>query len=138
MRRWPNEIVVEHHGALPSAEVGTLLRQAGFALTNATRATWSKSGSFMACAANECPVIVQEAAPDLIPLSYAVAAEEIGFISDAEIARRSTALARWYRENADWHITAQRIANLFGRTTAVPSSGDKKTDGTAPIPLSAI
>ena len=108
----PDELLVRH-GLLPSAQVAELLRRVGFALTNVSEKTWSKSGAFMACTANQCPVVISSNS-QTIPLSYAVGVEEIGTISTAELARRSEALARWYEANADWPVVARRIADLLG------------------------
>ena len=67
----------------------------------------------MACAANECPVVIASAPPAMPPLSYAIGADEIESISVAERTRRTSALAQWYRAQADWPVLAQRIAALF-------------------------
>jgi len=131
-----NADLVVRHGTLPSIQVADLLRRVGFALTNVSEKTWSKSGAFMACAANECPVVVASSPGDSAPLSYAVGAEEAGAISPAELTRRTEALAQWYKENAAWPILAQKIAALLGGTTAVSSSiiFPTPSDGTAPVP----
>jgi len=113
LRHWPHENIVVRHGVLPTSEVASHLRRAAFALTNATEETWSKSTAFMACAVNECPVVLHAARPDTIPLSCAVGADEVSTISEAERATRSAALGRWYREHADWKVTAKRMADLL-------------------------
>ena len=113
---WFKPDIVERHGVLASAEVSRLLSRVGFALTNVTAETWSKSGAFMACAAHRCAVVVRDRPADMIPLSYAVAADEVEKISPAEIERRTDALAHWYQENADWPIVARKLAEAWDAT----------------------
>ncbi|MEY2564274.1 MAG: hypothetical protein QOH88_2467 [Verrucomicrobiota bacterium] len=111
--------VVVRHGMLPESEVSRFLCRARFALTNVSAATWSKSGAFMACAAHGCAVVIREAAVE-VPLCYAVAATEIGRISAAEIASRTTSLQKWYKDSADWSVTARHLADLFQPQTNSP------------------
>ncbi len=132
-RTFGNESSIIRHGALASAEIAGLLKRAEFALTNVTEKSWSKSGTFMACAANDCPVVIHSPRPASPPLSHAVSADELSAIPEAELARRSAALALWYEENAAWSVIAKRLANLIGGTTAVSS----RADGTAPVPPGA-
>ncbi len=108
--RWPNPAIALHYGALASAEVSRLLHRAQFAITNVTAETWSKSSAFMACAAHGCSVIVHSRPADLVPLVYAIAADELDTISRDEVDRRTSSLAQWYRENADWPVIARRFA----------------------------
>jgi len=110
--------IIVRHGMLPSTEVAALLGRFQFALTNVSEETWSKSGAFMACAANKCPVIIASERSGAIPFSYAIGADEVGAISDEEIARRTAGLAEWYHANADWPVTAARVASLFDRAGA--------------------
>ncbi|MGI9087931.1 MAG: hypothetical protein ACR2HH_09365 [Chthoniobacterales bacterium] len=104
-----------HHGVLPSSEVADLLRRVGFALTNVSAETWSKSTTFMACAANHCPMIISGTRAESGPLSWTVGIEEVDAISEPELVRRTSALASWYEENAAWPVTAKRIAALWPR-----------------------
>lgn len=110
---WPNAAVVVRHGRLPSPEVSRLLQQVGFLLTNVTEDTWSKSGAFMAAAANRCPIVVRDARSGTPPFSHAIAVAEVETIATEEADRRAEALAAWYRENADWAVVAQRIGALW-------------------------
>jgi hypothetical protein len=103
--------VVVRHGMLPEGEVSRLLAHARFALTNVSPATWSKSGAFMACAAHGCAVVIKETANE-VPLCYAIAAKEVGDISAANVASRTASLQKWYEENANWTVTARRLAAL--------------------------
>ncbi len=103
--------VVIHHGMLPEAEVSRMLLHARFALTNVSQSTWSKSGAFMACAAHGCAVVVRKKTNE-VPLCYAIAAKDVGGISAADLASRTTALQKWYEENANWTVTARRLAAL--------------------------
>ena len=107
------ENLVVRHGILPSAQVSELLHRVGFALTNVSEKTWSKSTAFMAAAAHECPVVIASVRAETIPLSYAVAIEEVATIADDELTRRATALEDWYRANADWPVVAKRMAALL-------------------------
>ncbi|MGZ5537352.1 MAG: hypothetical protein ACXWG0_02370 [Chthoniobacterales bacterium] len=104
---------VVRHGELSSHKVATLLRRAGFALTNASEETWSKSSAFMACAANECPIVVAAPRSGAGPFSFTIGADEVATISDAELTRRTQALADWYRKNAAWPIIAKRMGALW-------------------------
>jgi hypothetical protein len=103
--------IVVRHGMLPESEVSQWLVRARFALTNVSAATWSKSGAFMACAAHGCAVVIKEPAAE-VPLCYAIAAKEIGEMSQADINSRAASLQNWYRQNADWPVTARRLADL--------------------------
>jgi hypothetical protein len=107
------------HGTLADSEVSRRLSAARFALTNATPSTWSKSGTFMACAAHGCAVVVERRGTDA-PLCHTVAKDEVGRISAAEIQSRSAALRQWYEDNAAWTVTAHRLA-LLSRRAGVPS-----------------
>jgi hypothetical protein len=109
---WPKPAVVVRHGLLPDAEVSRLFARARFALTNVTPETWSKSGVFMACAATGCAAVMKTRATQFIPLTYAIAAEEVEKISNAELASRTVSLKAWYYQNADWEVTAKRLPAL--------------------------
>jgi len=111
--------VVVRHGMLPEAEVSRLLAHSRFALTNVNLVRWSKSGAFMACAAHGCAVVIKEA-ETAIPLCYAIAAKDVGDISAADVASRTTALQKWYEENANWTVTARCLAAL-AQTQETPS-----------------
>lgn len=113
MAGWPDASVVVRHGRLAAAEVSTLLGAAGFALTNVTEQTWSKSGAFMAAAAHRCPIVVQENGGETVPFCYTVTAAEVDAITEQELEHRTTALASWYDENADWPVLGARIATLW-------------------------
>lgn len=119
IQSWPLSITLQRHGTLPSSQVSRLLRRARFALTNVTSSTWSKSGSFMACAAHECAVVISNESSRGAPLSFAVRADELETIADAEVASRSSALAQWYREHADWPVIATRMAELLEEKEAI-------------------
>ena len=113
INEWPLSDVVINHGTLRSTEVAQRLRSVGFTLTNVSRDTWSKSGTFMACAANHCPIVIAGPRGDSMPLCYTVHTDEVPTISAAELTQRTDALSGWYRENADWPAIAQRIAALW-------------------------
>ena len=112
VEQWPRPDIAVRHGMLPNAEVSRLFTRAQFALTNVTSETWSKSGVFMACAATGCAAVVKSRETPSVPLSYAIAASEVEKISDAELASRTVSLKAWYYENADWRVTAKRLAAL--------------------------
>lgn len=118
--QWPNPGVALRHGVLPSAEVAHLLGRAAFAITNVTAETWGKSSAFMACAATCCSVITRSRSPDLVPLVYAIAADEVETIPSDEVHRRTAALAKWYYENADWPVIARRLAAAWDQTHSLP------------------
>jgi len=99
------------HGALPEEEVSQLLSQAGFALTNVTAKTWSKSGVFMSCAAHECAVVAA-IGDGSMPLRCVVEPREVSTLGVADIKDRTSALRIWYKENADWPVIAHRFAKL--------------------------
>ena len=113
MRAWPASIEIARHGMLPAAEVSQLLSRARFALSNANAETWSKSGSFMACAAHGCAVVMGSGHSGSPPLSYTVDGAEVESISDAEVERRAAALLAWAAQNASWPVIATRIASLL-------------------------
>ena len=110
---WPESIVIVRHGILPPNQVSRHLSEARFALTNVTPETWSKSGAFMACAAHRCAVVISVEGSAAGPLSHAVLAREVDSIPEAEINRRTVALADWYQTNADWPVIARQLASLF-------------------------
>lgn len=101
------------HGVLPGAEVARLLQRAQFALTNVTSETWSKSTAFMACALHGCAPVISGSRPPAVPLSYAIASDEVETIVEVELQRRAAGLRRWYEENAAWPIVAARLAALL-------------------------
>ena len=111
--RWGGTNLVVHHGVLPSLEVAGRLRAVEFALTNIFDETWSKSTTFMACAANHCPMIVSGARGSEMPLSAVIGADEVDRVSEIELVRRTAALARWYQAHADWPVIAKQIAGLW-------------------------
>ncbi len=108
--RWANPAIALRHGVFSSVEVARMLQRAQFAITNVTADTWSKSSAFMACAAHGCSVIVHSRPSDLVPLAYAIAADELETIARDEVDRRTLALLDWYRQNADWPVIARRFA----------------------------
>jgi hypothetical protein len=120
MDRWPKPVIAVRHGALPNAEISRLFARAQFALTNVTPETWSKSTAFMACAAMGCAAVIKSGATHSVPLSHAVAAHEVQRISDVELASRTVSLKAWYYQNADWSVTAKRLAALS--VTTEPAS----------------
>ena len=109
----PDPRVVVRQGVLQDADVAHLLGRARFALTNVTRETWSKSTGFMAAAASGCAVVRKLETAEPVPLSYSVAASEVDKISDSELEHRTTSLRYWYTQNADWPVTAERLAGLL-------------------------
>ena len=112
INKWTRPEVVIRHGLLPESEVASLLGKAGFALTNVTKDTWSKSGAFMACAITGCAVVIKGERPDAAPLSHAVSSDELGTISESNLVSRTGSLKQWYNENADWKVTGRRLAML--------------------------
>jgi hypothetical protein len=109
---WPNPGAAVRHGFLPDAEVARWLARSQFALTNVTPENWSKSTVFMACAATGCAAVIKSGDTRSVPLSHAIAAREVEKISEAERASRTGSLKVWYYENADWRVTAKRLAAL--------------------------
>ena len=116
MSAWPASLSVVRHGMLPSEEVSRLLQRAGFALTNVTADTWSKSGAFMACAIHRCGVVIATKLSNVAPLTYAFSADEVDSVRPDEVARRTEALAAWAAENVDWAVIAARMAALLEQT----------------------
>ena len=116
MDSWPQPTMAVRHGILPGAEISRVFARAQFALTNVTSETWSKSGTFMACAAMGCAAVVKHGETLMVPLSYAIAANEVQKISDVELASRTVSLKAWYYQNADWSVTAKRLAALSETT----------------------
>ena len=110
---WPAPSSAVRHGLLPGPDVSRLFARAQFALTNVTAETWSKSGAFMACAATGCAAVIKAGETQFMPLSSAIRAEEVEKISDAELASRTVSLKAWYYQNADWDVTARRLAALW-------------------------
>ncbi|MDQ6940562.1 MAG: hypothetical protein M3119_10455 [Verrucomicrobiota bacterium] len=110
-----DDAIVVRHGEISSDKIGSLLRRVGFALTNASEETWSKSTTFMACVANECPIVVASSRSGSGPFSNTVGTDEVATISETELAHRTKALADWYRAEADWPIVASRLT-AFGLT----------------------
>ncbi|HEX8678389.1 MAG TPA: hypothetical protein VF683_00390, partial [Chthoniobacterales bacterium] len=112
--RWSASDFVMRHGVLSSADVARMLRRAQFALTNATAETWSKSGAFMACAANGCPMVITERASGG-PLIHTIAATEVDSMSPGEAESRAAKLKAWYDANADWPVVAAKVMSLVRR-----------------------
>jgi hypothetical protein len=109
---WPQPAAAVRHGLLRDADVSSLFVRAQFVLTNVTSKTWSKSGAFMACAVTGCAAVIKNREPQFVPLSYAISAGEVEKISEVELANRTASLKAWYYENADWDVTAKRLAVL--------------------------
>jgi hypothetical protein len=118
MESWPRPASAARHGALPNAEISRLFARAQFALINVTSETWSKSSAFMTCAAMGCTAVIKTGEMRSAPLSYALAAHEVQGISDTELASRTVSLKAWYYQNADWSVTAKRLAVLSVTTEA--------------------
>lgn len=114
----PGADFVTDHGELPESEVARVLRRAQFALTNASESIWSKSTVVMACAANECSIVIAGAPASEPPLSFAVGPDEVGRLTPEELRRRSDEFARWYSTNAAWPVIAKRIAAIWTETPA--------------------
>lgn len=109
---WLNPGAAVRHGFQPDAEVARLFARSQFALTNVTPENWSKSSVFMACAATGCAAVIKSGDAQSVPLSHAIAAREVEKISEAERASRTGSLKVWYYENADWSVTAKKLAAL--------------------------
>lgn len=109
----PNELI--EHGEVSAAEVSKLLLEVEFCLSISHQSTWSKSGAFMAYAAHQCAVITAEPA-NLEPLRYTIPASELQTTSPAAAAEKAQRLRDWYLQNADWELTAGRIAELIQHT----------------------
>jgi hypothetical protein len=110
--RTPQPGMAVYHGALPPSEICSLLLRTQFGLTHATPENWSKSGAFMAYAAQQCTVVgkMKSAAP---PLCFTLLPEEVGAVGVNEANERARLLNDWYRRNADWDVIAQKIARLI-------------------------
>ena len=104
---------VERHGQISSDKISALLGQVGFALTNASEETWSKSTTFMAFAASACPIVVATPRSGGGAFANTVGADEVPTISEEELDRRTRALLQWYRAEADWPVLAQRLRALW-------------------------
>ena len=113
IEKWPDPGIAIRHGVLPDIKVLGLLGRARFALTNITRETWSKSTGLMACAANGCVVVRRSEALESPPLCYTIGAAEVEKVTDSDLTLRTESLREWYRQNADWPVTAKRLANLL-------------------------
>jgi hypothetical protein len=100
------------HGELSAERISELLSTAQFALSPADAATWSKSSSLMAFLAHRCAVVAK-GERNFEPLSWSVAPQEVGTITDAEIQARTNAAKQWYDFNADWSVLARQVAALF-------------------------
>ena len=105
---------VVKHGELSPANVSKALVEVECCLSNSNELTWSKSGTFMACAAHGCPVVT--AHPSAVgPLRFAIAAESVETMTAAAAREKGASLRRWYLENADWDLTARRVAGIVAR-----------------------
>ena len=109
----PNEWL--EHGEVSAAEVAKLLLQAEFCLSISHQSTWSKSGAFMAYAAHQCAVITAESV-NVEPLCFTIPASEVQTTSAEAAAEKAQRLRDWYLRNADWELTARRIAGLIQHT----------------------
>lgn len=107
----PNEW--SEHGEVSAADVSKFLLGTEFCLSMSNEFTWSKSGAFMAYAAHQSAVVVAEAS-SIEPLRFAIPAREVQTITPAIAAERAQRLRAWYVRNADWDLTATRIAELIG------------------------
>lgn len=106
----PNAIV--QHGALPAAEISLRLLGAEFCLSPVTKLTWSKSSSFMAFAAHGCPIVSMEQTSSP-PLHETIPPADVATITETDARQKAGALREWYSRNADWDVTAKRIAALI-------------------------
>jgi hypothetical protein len=109
---WPERGFVIRHGLLAPAEISALLSKLQFSLTNVTLENWSKSSAFMAYAVHNC-AIVSRAKCDLVPLCFTIAPSELTKAGNVDLMARANALQKWYQENADWNITAKKVAALL-------------------------
>jgi glycosyltransferase involved in cell wall biosynthesis len=103
---------IVQHGALSPAEVSRRLLRAEFCLSPATKLTWSKSGSFMAFAAHACPIVSIDGTSSP-PLNETIPPAEVATITESEARQKAAALREWYSRNADWDVSAKRIAALI-------------------------
>ena len=109
----PDPSIVVRHGMLPSIEVAERLSTAAFALTNVTGESWSKSSSFMACAANSCPIVHASGPASSTPLRFAVAGEEVDRLPEREVAGRASAMREWFETHATWEVITERLVALL-------------------------
>ena len=120
----PGDAIVRH-GALESAAVSRILREAGFCLTQSNAENASKSGTFTAFAAHGCAVVAKVGGDiSQAPFSHLIQPGELPELvrqpDGTEIARRSRALAAWYAKSVDWPVLAEKVARIFDTRSVTP------------------
>lgn len=105
---------VADHGELEPADVSRRLQGAELCLSSSNELTWSKSGTFMACAAHGCAVVTPEAC-NSEPLKFTIAPEDVTAITAAVTEAKGQQLRRWYQQNAEWTLIAAGVAAIIAR-----------------------
>jgi len=114
LQLYPRPNVVVRHGQLDAADVSRILSGVRFAFTMATDANWSKSGTLMAFLLHGC-VVIAKSRSATEPLSWAITPEQVVALPDEELEAKITEARRWYDQNADWKVLAQKVASLIAR-----------------------
>ncbi len=114
LHRTLSDAEVVNHGELSPANVSKALFEVECCLSNSNELTWSKSGTFMACAAHGCPVVTERPSAGE-PLRFTIAAESVETMTAAVAREKGARLRRWYLDNADWDLTARRVAEIVAR-----------------------
>lgn len=101
-----------NHGELEPDAVSKALLEVEFCLSSSDKLTWSKSGTFMACAAHGCCIVIPER-ENRDPLRLTVAAADLATTVPELSAQKGAQLHTWYLEKADWDRTGKRVAELI-------------------------
>jgi len=111
----PLEHGFEQRGLRPEREISELLLTASFGISAQDELSFSKSGTFMACAAHELNVLADFAVPSKpAPISWLIAPRELlGGISEAELKTRAQHLCAWQRENSSWELITKKFGEAL-------------------------
>lgn len=99
---------IEWTGRLSETDVSSMLALKPYCLTYIDGDSYTKSGSFMAYALHECPIVTKERYRDG-PLRWTMSPQEVGALPNVEIQTRTRRLYDWYMTNADIEVTSNNI-----------------------------
>ena len=110
IQRLPHPGFAVCHGRASGFGGFRLLLRTQFGLTHATAENWSKSGVFMAYAAQRCAVVGKMKIELLLRFPLPSRLTRSARSAEAELDERADLLHEWYRQNADWTVIARKIS----------------------------
>jgi hypothetical protein len=102
----------EQRGPRPEREISELLLAASFGISGLDELSYSKSGTFMACAAHGLNIVAACADRSKEePLCWLTAPNELlQGVSEAELKLRGEHLRAWQKRTSSWQIIAAKFA----------------------------